>query len=129
MVELFPEINKKIYKLYISYPDNSQDYTTFQNRMSKTDEAFKWEIINNITESDVLIVLSGLYIKDQERILNDINKAKTENKPIVVIRPYGQEDIPQELENKANEVIGWNTACIVDAILLSITNDSTNLPY
>jgi len=33
-----------------------------------------------------------------------------------VIRPYGMENIPYQLEEIADEVVGWNTPCIVDAI-------------
>ena len=44
-------------------------------------------------------------------------------KAIIIIRPYGAEEIPLELQEVATKVVGWNTACIVDAILLSINGE------
>ena len=44
-------------------------------------------------------------------------------KAIIIIRPYGAEEIPPELQEVATKVVGRNTACIVDAILLSINGE------
>lgn len=130
MLDLFPE-DKRTWKLFISYPMISDDYNTFMSRLSSATEAFKWEDItdasdnfaSSIDECDVLIVLSGLWEKNMDIISKHISYAQTFNKPIVIIRPYGAEEIPEDLQDIATKVVGWNTACIVDAILLSINGD------
>lgn len=38
------------------------------------------------------------------------------NKPIILIRPYGLEEVPAELEKLAKGVVGWNKVCIVEQI-------------
>lgn len=130
MLDLFPEENKT-WKLFITYPIDSQDYNTFMERLSTATEAFKWEDVtdtsdnfaNAIADSDALIVLSGLWESNKEIIQEHINYAQTFDKAIIIIRPYGAEEIPLELQDVATKVVGWNTACIVDAILIGINGE------
>ncbi len=119
------------YKIFISYPEDCQDYDVFISRLNSATEAFKWEDITDcsdnfaqaIADCDVLIVLSGLWSKNRELIEKHIKYAQTFEKPIIIIRPYGAEEIPGELQDVATKVVGWNTACIVDAILQSLDAD------
>lgn len=130
MLDLFPEENKT-WNLFITYPIDSQDYNTFMERLSTATEAFKWEDVtdtsdnfaNAIADSDALIVLSGLWESNKEIIQEHINYAQTFDKAIIIIRPYGAEEIPLELQDVATKVVGWNTACIVDAILIGINGE------
>lgn len=130
MLDLFPEKNK-VWKLFISYPVDNQDYNTFIERLSSATEAFKWEDVTDTSDnfaqalgqSDALIVLSGLWQDKNDLIKEHIRYAQTFDKAIIIIRPYGAEEIPSELQEVATKVVGWNTACIVDAILLSINGE------
>lgn len=130
MLDLFPEQNK-VWKLFISYPTETKDYETFIKRLSSATDAFEWQdvtkkgddFIDNIDQADALIVLSGLWNDYQDLIKQHINYAQTFDKAIIIIRPYGAEEIPSELNDIATKVVGWNTACIVDAILLSINGE------
>lgn len=132
MLDLFPEEDLKKWKLFISYPKDCEDYNTFMSRLESATEAFKWEDITNISEtgyaeaiadSDALIVLSGLWDDNRDMIEEHIRYAQSFEKAIIIIRPYGAEEIPLELQEVATKVVGWNTACIVDAILLSINGE------
>ncbi|MBQ6220723.1 MAG: hypothetical protein IJJ47_13405 [Methanosphaera sp.] len=130
MLDLFPEENKT-WKLFISYPVDSQDYNTFMERLSTATEAFKWVDITDtgdnfsekIADCDALIVLSGLWDSNKDKISEHINYAQTFDKAIIIIRPYGAEEIPLDLQEVATKVVGWNTACIVDAILIAINGE------
>ena len=130
MLDLFPEENKT-WKLFISYPNDSQDYNTFMERLATATEAFKWEDITDnsdnfsekMADCDALIVLSGLWDGNKDKMQEHINYAHTFDKPIIIIRPYGAEEIPVDLQEVATKVVGWNTACIVDAILLAINGE------
>ena len=132
MLDLFPEEDLKKWKLFISYPKDCEDYNTFISRLESATEAFKWEDITNISEtgyaeaiadSDALIVLSGLWDDNRDMIEEHIKYAQSFEKAIIIIRLYGAEEIPLELQEVATKVVGWNTACIVDAILLSINGE------
>ncbi len=128
MIDLFLDEDENEWNIFISYPDHdSNDYNLFISRLDSATEAFRWtdttslddDYIEKIDESDVLIVLSGLWNKNRDLIGKHINAAQTFEKPIVIIRPYEAEEIPEELQEYATRVIGWNTACIVDAIISS----------
>ncbi len=131
MLDLFPEEDISTWKLFISYPEDNQDYNTFMSRLDSATEAFRWSDVTDIGDNfsqaiddcDALIVLSGLWSENKDLINKHINYAQTFRKPIIIIRPYGAEEIPVELADVATKVVGWNTACIVDAILLSINGD------
>ena len=132
MLDLFPGDDTVSWKLFISYPKDCDDYNTFISRLESATEAFKWEDITNISEpdfakaiadSDALIVLSGLWDDNRNMINEHIKYAQTFEKSIIIIRPYGAEEIPKELQDVATKVVGWNTACIVDTILLSINGE------
>lgn len=128
------EEESEVYKLFISHINvDDEEYDLFISRINASYD-FQWEDLavrgETSTEDikiqmepvDVVVILSGLISKDKSLLNNQINTAKELNKPIVVIRPYGMENVPFNLENIASEVVGWNTPCIVDAI-----RDSANL--
>ena len=130
MLDLFPEENKT-WKLFISYPVDCQDYNTFIKRLSSATEAFQWDDVTDTSDNfadaladcDALIVLSGLWDSKKDIIKEHIHYAQTFDKAIIIIRPYGAEEIPLELQDVATKVVGWNTACIVDAILIGVNGE------
>ena len=69
-----------------------------------------------IRPASIVLVISGMYVHYKEWIQYELNSASRMGKPIVGIVPWGQERTPQEVQNVAREMIGWNTASIVDAI-------------
>jgi hypothetical protein len=132
VLDLFIEDDRPVWKLFISYPKDCDDYNTFISRLESATEAFKWEDVTNVSETecaeviadcDALIVLSGLWDDNREMIKQHISYAETFEKAIIIIRPYGAEEIPEDLQNVATKVVGWNTACIVDAVLFAINGD------
>lgn len=106
------EYNLFIEKLSAAYDFEFKDYGILEK--NKTTEK---EIKEQINPVGIVIILSGLYNKYASVIRNQIDVAKKLGKPIIVIRPYGMEDVPSELEKIAADVVGWNAPCIVDAIL------------
>ena len=100
--------------LFITKLNASYDFQWVDSAVR--DEISSSEITDQMEKADVVIILSGLLSKDQSLIKNQIEVAVKLKKPIVVIRPYGMENVPSNLEEIASMVVGWNTPCIVDAI-------------
>ena len=131
MLDLFPEEENNNWNLFISYPKECEDYNTFMSRLSSATEAFQWTDVTDTSDNfaeaidmcDALIVLSGLWDSNKDKISEHINYAQTFDKAIIIIRPYGAEEIPLDLQEVATKVVGWNTACIVDAILIAINGE------
>lgn len=135
MIDLFPEEDLATYKLFISYPKDCKDYNIFIERLNTATEAFNWKDVTDIEnfavgidDCDVLVVLSGLWDDKPDMIREHIKYAKSFNKPVIVVRPYGLEEVPEELQEDATKIIGWNTACIVEAILQSLDIDLYDCP-
>ncbi len=122
------ESELKVYKIFISHiGENEDEYSLFIEKLHATyDFEFKnYGILDRITEKDleeqikpvgIVIILSGLYNKYQNIIKKQIDIAKELDKPIILIRPFGMEDVPFELEEIAIDIVGWNAPCIIDAI-------------
>lgn len=126
------EEETKTYKLFITYTDReNEEYELFLSKLNASYN-FKWvdcavhdkvspeNIKDQMEAADVVIVLSGLISLDKPLLNRMVDVAEKMKKPIVVIRPYGMENVPFNLEEFASEVVGWNTPCIVDAIMDSL---------
>ena len=54
---------------------------------------------------------------DNKELFNDLLDASEKyNIPIVLVRPYGLEEVPEILEERAATIVGWNANCILDSI-------------
>ncbi|MGB9936245.1 MAG: TIR domain-containing protein [Methanobacterium sp.] len=122
------ESESRVYKIFVSHIDkDEEEYSIFINKLSSAHE-FEYEnygilaeineneIINQIEPVEVVMILSGLYNKYKSIIKKQLEIAIKLDKPIIVIRPYGMEDVPSELEEVAADVVGWNAPCIVGSI-------------
>lgn len=116
----------KIYNLIISNgPDKNNEYGQFTEKLySKVDFLWKESMSGSYATAgedffnkvDAIIILAGLY-KDNKETIDELTQAAEKyNVPIVLVRPYGLEEVPEELENKAATIVGWNANCIVDSI-------------
>ena len=127
------EQDNKIYNLIITRGiDQENEYGQFTEKLCSKLE-FLWtesmaEDYAPFGESffkkvDVIVVLSGIYNYNQMYIDILIEKAEEFDIPILLVRPYGMEIVPEELEKKAKAVVGWNANCIVDDIRAIISGD------
>lgn len=116
----------KIYNLIISNGfDTNREYAQFTEKLySKTDFLWKESISSAYSMAgasfyekiDGIILLAGLYKNNKETFDDLIKAAEQYDIPIILVRPYGLEEVPENLEEKAAMIVGWNANCIVDAI-------------
>ncbi|MGB9977763.1 TIR domain-containing protein [Methanobacterium sp.] len=125
------ESESRLYNIFISHiGQNEDEYNTFTEKLSAAhDFEFKnygileknktteKELQEQIRPAGIVIILSGLYNKYKSVIEKQIDIANKLGKPIIIIRPYGMEDVSPELEKIAVDIVGWNAPCIVDAIV------------
>ncbi len=118
--------DNKIYNLIISNGiDKNNEYRQFVEKLySKVDFLWKESISgsyalagdNFYNKVDRIILLAGLY-NDNKDTFEDLLKASDKyDIPIILVRPYGLEEVPEKLEEKSIMIVGWNANCIVDAI-------------
>ena len=116
----------KIYNLIISNgTDFNNEYGQFLEKLfSKVDFLWKESVSSSYSNAgdafyqkvDRIILLAGLYKDNKETFDDLIEAAEKYDIPIVLVRPYGLEEVPEILEEKAATIVGWNANCIVDSI-------------
>lgn len=127
----------KDYHIMISHSwDYTQDYKTIKdwlNRASyftwtdysvpmskpldvKTKTELKNKLYTRISLCSCIIIPSGMYVAYSEWIDYEIDTAISLGKPIIGIKPWGQERIPTKISLNADVMVGWNSASLVQAV-------------
>ena len=120
------ERDDKIYNLIITNGfDKNNEYGQFTEKLySKVDFRWKESISGAYATAseefykkvDRIIMLAGLYNDNKELFHDLLDASEKYNIPIVLVRPYGLEEVPEILEKHAATIVGWNANCILDSI-------------
>ncbi|WP_373090011.1 TIR domain-containing protein [Sneathiella sp.] len=79
-------------------------------------EELKKAIYAKISESDVIVIPSGMYANYSNWIKKEIDGAQLYRKPILAVNPYGQERKSGIVLDSAAEGVGWNKKSVVGGI-------------
>lgn len=83
------------------------------NSENELEEALREDQIKPAT---VVIIIGGMYVAHSKWIKKEIILAEIENKPIIGVRPDGNEQMPNFVEDHADEIVGWRAASVVEGI-------------
>ena len=83
---------------------------------TRTKKELREELTQQISGCHAVIVLSGMYAAYSEWIDYEISEALRLNKPIIGVKPWGSLRIPQNVQQNATVMVGWNAASIIAAI-------------
>ena len=75
-----------------------------------------YELEDRISKAHCVVILSGMYCAHSGWIQSEIEAAVASGKPIVGVKPRGQERLPEAVRLAAREVVGWNSTSIMSAI-------------
>jgi hypothetical protein len=136
------EMDLKTYQLFITrVAETGEEYERFIGRLEdahdfnyenhsdnvlsgkSNKEELKNALKDTISDVEMVIILAGLYPTYSNMIWAVIELSHELKKPVLLIRPYGMEDVPAELENASKGVIGWSASCIAGAIKGILNND------
>jgi hypothetical protein len=139
---MLPPGSYRHYNVFISHAwDYNDDYDGIVNLLN-VDRSFVWtnlsvpieaplkmtlflkksyrgivrQLDERIALADCVLVLAAMYFKDRGWIQSEIEAALEFGKPIIAISPRGQERFPSDLEQIAEERVGWTSKSIIDAI-------------
>lgn len=109
------------YKIEQWLTDNDIDYSNYSvpehNPLDvSTDTALKEALSERIRLSSGIIVIAGMYATYSKWIDYELETAHNLNKPIIAIRPWGQERIPTKIQTYAKIIVGWNASSLINAI-------------
>ena len=99
---------------YFTWTNYSVPFTKPLDVNSKKE--LKDKIRTRISLCICIIILSGMYVDYSEWIDYEIDTAIELGKPIIGIKPWGQERIPKKVQDNANIIVGWNSASVVQAV-------------
>ncbi|MCD8059435.1 MAG: TIR domain-containing protein [Bacteroides fragilis] len=83
---------------------------------TSTDSELKEKLRNRIALSSCIVVLSGMYVTYSEWIDYEIETALAMDKPIIGVKPWGQERVPLKVQDSSSVMVGWNEKSVVDAV-------------
>ncbi len=70
-----------------------------------------------ISPSQVVIILGGMYASHSDWIEYEISEAQRMGKTIIGVKPWGQERVPLVVQNSSVcPVVGWNHASVIQAV-------------
>ena len=84
-----------------------------------SDGQLRQAIRDHMSPCHVVIILAGVYASYSKWINIEIDLATNgfiQPKPIVAIRPWGNERISDRVRTAADRIVGWNTESVVRAI-------------
>ncbi|MBQ8823710.1 MAG: TIR domain-containing protein [Ruminococcus sp.] len=114
LIRLLNNANNFSYKNY-SAPEERPLKNTDGSSV-KTSYEIGAAIDRKIANSQIILVISGMYANNREWMEYEIDTAVHMNKPIIAIKPWGNVSMPVYIKNVANEIVGWYTDSIVLAI-------------
>lgn len=83
---------------------------------TKTNKELNDALHRQISPCSCVLIIAGMYYNHREWIQKEIEIANEYNKPIIVVRPRGQERMPSELTSASYHQVNWNTDSIVSAV-------------
>ena len=93
---------------------------------TKEKEAIREDLRRQMTEAEVIVLLSSLYDRDPALIEYQGLYAQSCDKPLIVMEPFGTDaKVPEKLREMADEVIGWNGRDMADAIRRQARHEDT----
>lgn len=83
---------------------------------TKSKKELREKLYARISLCSSIIILSGMYVSYSEWIDYEIDTALKLGKPIIGIKPRGQERIPIKVSSNADVMVGWTSASVVQAV-------------
>ena len=107
---------------------NSRPYFSFRDYSvpkddpihgANNDTQLRRAIRNHMTPCHIVLIMAGVYSTYSKWINIEIDLAQkgfVNPKPIIAIRPWGNENISSVVRSAADKLVDWNTESIVTAI-------------
>jgi hypothetical protein len=104
-----------------------QNFSTPDNRPAGDKEVLREALRKQIAPAEIVLVLSSLCRKHGDMVLFQMNFAKANEKPVLLLESYGvKEQIPKPVRDLADEVIDWDKRTLVDAIRRHARHEETH---
>lgn len=82
----------------------------------KTSKGLSEGMTRQLVPAQGVIILAGMYAAYSAWIDYEISEAVRMNKIIIGVKPWGQEKVPQNVQDAATVMVGWNSASVIQAV-------------
>jgi hypothetical protein len=91
-----------------------------------TQEALREELRKQMAPSEVVVALTGLYQLQPDQFLFELNCAKANDKPVILLPLFGR-DQPKikALDGLIDETVAWDERALVDAVKRQARHEDT----
>ena len=96
-----------------SVPEDSPIHV---HRRRGATRAIRDGLSNHIRPTHIVLILAGMYGAHSDWMQREMDISLEMNKPVLGIRPWGAQRIPQAVQDASDEVVGWTTDSVVSAI-------------
>jgi hypothetical protein len=83
---------------------------------SSSEARIRAALDEQVRRSQVVLMLGGVYATHSDWMQKEVDIAQSYRKPIVGLKPHGNERMSTIVQDAAAEVVNWSTVSIVDAI-------------
>jgi hypothetical protein len=89
-------------------------------------EAVREELRKQMAPAEVIVALTGLYQVQQDLFLFELNCAKANDKPVVLLPLFGREQPKiKALDGLVDETIAWDERALVDSVKRQARHEET----
>lgn len=90
-------------------------------------ESQREDLRRQIAAAEILIALPGLYAEQPDLTIFQMNYAKSQKKPVLLLKPFGSQ-LPMNklLTDRADDVVDWDERGMVDAIRRLARHEGTS---
>ena len=110
--KLMELLNKAPYFIFKNYSVPKNDPIHNANN----DYQLRAAIKNQMQHASCVLILAGVYATYSKWINIEIQLAQEMGKKIIAIQPWAAQRTSQVVKNAADEIVGWNTSSIVNAV-------------
>lgn len=94
------------------------DFSVCCNRPleTKSNSDLEKKLRERIAHASCIIVISGMYAGYSRWIDFEIDTALDFRKPIISVKPWGQQRTPIKIQENSDVMVGWNANSIINAV-------------
>jgi len=81
-----------------------------------TNKGLKECLTRQMRPTNGIIIMAGMYAAHSDWIDYEIDEAVRMGKTIIGIKSWGQERIPQKIQDAASTMVSWQSASIISAV-------------
>jgi len=93
-----------------------RDLSVPEHNPLDSNEMLQKNLRDQIRPADVMLVLAGMYSARSGWMDWEMAFARRIGQAIVGVRPWGNVQLPVVVQRNADEIVGWSTSSVVDAI-------------